>query len=267
MIQVGTSGYVYSHWRGVFYPSGLPPARWLWFYAQRFGTVELNGTFYRLPHEGNAEMWAGSTPPGFRFAAKGSRFLTHMKKLRDAGAGLERFCERIRGLGRRLQAVLWQLPPQLARVDLPRLEAFLVALAGAKLPRGVRHAFEFRSAEWYTSAVADLLDRHGAAFCEHDLVARPVPRPTGGWRYLRFHGSSALNPADPRPYHGQYGEAGLVHVAEDLAAWAARGGTALVYFNNDLGGHAVADALTLRGLLGEAIDLHPQVPPMQVQGA
>lgn len=185
-IRVGTSGYVYRHWKGVLYPTGLPTPRWLARYAEAFSTVELNATFYRLPPAGAAARWRDETPAGFEFAAKGSRFLTHMKRLTDTGLGVRRFFARLRGLGVKLTVVLWQLPPQMKRVDLDRLDAFLAAL-----PKRVRHVFEFRDEAWYLAEVCDVLDAHGAAFCEHDIVAKRPPRPTGGFRYLRFHGRSA----------------------------------------------------------------------------
>jgi uncharacterized protein YecE (DUF72 family) len=237
-ILVGTSGWQYDHWRGVLYPEGLPQRSWLARYAELFATVELNATFYRLSTPAACDRWREATPSGFTFAAKGSRFITHVKRLRDPARPLRRFFRPLGRLGPKLLVVLWQLPPRM-RPDLPRLERFL-----RRLPDGVRHAFEFRDPSWYHPAVCDLLDRHGAAFCEHDLVDRPPPRVTGGFRYLRFHGTSA-------GYGGLYGERRLRPWAEDLRRWRRRG-DAFAYFNNDLGGCAVRDALTLAGLLGAA---------------
>lgn len=236
MILAGTSGWSYAHWRGLFYPRGLPARRWLAFYARVFRTVELNATFYRLPTVQAVERWRDEAPAGFVFAAKGSRFLTHMKRLADAGEGLGRYFERLDHLRPRLGPVLWQLPPQMDREDLPRLERFL-----GRLPRDLRHAFEFRSEAWYTRAVCDLLDRHGAAFCEHDLVAKKPPRTTGGFRYVRYHGATGR-------YGGRYGKRALSPKARELSRATE---DAFVYFNNDLGGHAVADALDFLELVGE----------------
>ena len=237
MVRVGTSGYVYGDWKGIFYPKGLPACDWLKYYASKFDTVELNGTFYRLPPEGCAERWRDAVPEGFSFAAKGSRFLTHMKKLKDPLAGLGRYYERSGGLRPKLSVVLWQLPPMMSRPDLPRLDAFLAAQ-----PKDLRHAVEFRGEAWYTPEVCDLLDKHGAAFCEHDLVAKAPPRFTGGFRYVRFHGSEPLK----LKYHGRYGRERLKPWAEDLSSWA---GDAYVYFNNDWHGAAIFDALDLLDLL------------------
>ena len=247
MIHVGTSGYVYAHWRDVFYPKGLPARRWLDWYAQVFATVELNATFYRLPTAKTVDGWREGTPPGFRFAAKGSRYITHMKRLTDPGPGLDRYFDLILRLGKKLAVVLWQLPPQMNRADPERLARFL-----EKLPRtGLRHAVEFRSVAWYTEAICDVLDASGAAFCEHDLVAARPPRLTGGFRYLRFHGATGK-------YSGRYGRRGLRPFARDLSRSRQE---AWVYFNNDRFGHALQDALDLGDLLGQ-----PRRGPLRISG-
>ena len=240
MIHLGTSGYVYQHWKGIFYPKGLPAKRWLDHYARVFSTVELNATFYRLPTPAAVDGWRDGTPPGFRFAVKGSRYLTHMKRLTDPGPGIEKYFEVISRLRRKLSVVLWQLPPQMSKADPQRLAQFL-----GKLPRRVRHAVEFRSDSWYTNEICEVLDDHGAAFCEHDLVDRRPPRVTGGFRYLRFHGATGK-------YRGRYGKRALRPVAKSLQAFP---GDAYVYFNNDLFGHAIHDALDLSLLLEMRLDL------------
>lgn len=168
---------------------------------------------------------------------KGSRYLTHMKRLLDAGVGLRRFFRVASRLGPKLGPVLWQLPPRM-KLDLPRLDRFL-----SRLPAG-RHAFEFRDPAWYTDGTCEVLDRHGAAFCEHDAVARDPPRLTGGFRYVRYHGTTGR-------YAGRYGAAALRPRAESYLASAAAGADVFVYFNNDAGGHAVRDALDLLALVGE----------------
>ncbi len=236
-IRIGTSGYQYRHWRGVLYPEGLAQRLWLERYAALFDTVELNATFYRLPSPEAVERWRDVAPAGFTFAVKGSRYLTHMKRLLDAGAGLTRFYRPISRLGPKLGPVLWQLPPHL-EPDPPRLDRFL-----ARLPPG-RHAVEFRDPDWYAEETCDVLDRRGAAFCEHDLVARRPPRLTGAFRYVRFHGATGK-------YAGRYGAEALRPFAESYRRSAVRGVPVFVYFNNDLGGHAVRDALDLLALVGE----------------
>jgi uncharacterized protein YecE (DUF72 family) len=238
-IHLGTSGYVYRHWRGLFYPAGLPASRWLPYYARVFSTVELNATFYRLPSPEAVDSWCAQVPTGFTFACKGSRFLTHMKRLTEVGEGLTRFYSRVYRLGTKLGPVLWQLPPQMKKPDTPRLENFL-----AHLPRDVAHVFEFRDAAWYRDDVLEVLDRSGVAVCEHDLVPVQPPCTTGGFRYLRFHGASSR-------YPGRYGRDALRPVARSLRAWRRDGHTAWVYFNNDLHGHALLDALELSEMLGE----------------
>lgn len=233
MILVGTSGYAYDHWRGVLYPEGFPKSRWLSRYAETFSTVELNATFYRFPSARAAARWRESTPPGFVFAVKGSRFLTHMKRLQAPPESLARFFAPLAELGGKLRVILWQLPPGM-RPDPARLDRFL-----AHMPPGLRCAVEVRDPSWYSEEVCAVLDRRGAALCEHDLC-QPPPRPTGGFRYLRFHGATAR-------YAGRYGKAALAPVACDLLRWK---GDVFAYFNNDVGGAAVLDALDLCALVG-----------------
>jgi uncharacterized protein YecE (DUF72 family) len=228
---------MYRHWRGVLYREGLPQRRWLERYVEVFDTVEMNATFYRLPSAETVERWRDLAPRGFVFAVKGSRYLTHLKRLLDVGRGLDRFYGPVARFGPKLGPVLWQLPPHL-KPDLPRLDAFL-----ARLPAG-RHAVEFRDPAWYAEETCAVLDRHGAAFCEHDNVKRGPPRLTGRFRYVRFHGTSGR-------YSGRYGAAALRPFAESYLDSAARGVDVFVYFNNDLGGHAVRDAVDLLALVGE----------------
>jgi uncharacterized protein YecE (DUF72 family) len=228
---------MYRHWRGLLYPDGLAQRRWLERYVRFFDTVEVNATFYRLPAAETVETWRDTAPPRFTFAVKGSRYLTHLKRLLDTGEGIRRFYAPISRFGAKLGPVLWQLPPHM-KPDLPRLDDFL-----AHLPAG-RHAVEFRDPAWYTHETCDVLDRHAAAFCEHDQVKRAPPRLTGRFRYVRFHGTTGR-------YSGRYGAAALRPFAESYLASAARGVDVFVYFNNDLGGHAVRDALDLLALVGE----------------
>jgi uncharacterized protein YecE (DUF72 family) len=235
-IRVGTSGYMYRHWRGVLYSQGQPQGTWLERYAAVFDTVEMNATFYRLPSADSVQRWRDAVPPDFVFAVKGSRYLTHLKRLLDAEEGLRRFYDPVARFGRKLGPVLWQLPPGL-KADADRLDRFL-----SRLPAG-RHVVEFRNAAWYTEEVCAVLDRHGAAFCEHDQVKEDPPRLTGTFRYVRFHGTTGR-------YSGRYGPAALRPRAEDYLASAARGTDVFVYFNNDVGGHAVRDALDLLALVG-----------------
>lgn len=242
-IHLGTSGYSYQHWKRLFY-EGVPAKDWLQHYARVFRTVELNTTFYRLPTVDAVDGWRRNTPANFVFACKGSRFLTHMKRLLDEGEGIGRYFAVVNRLGPKLGPVLWQLPPQMNRADAGRLEAFL-----ERLPNHTRHAVEFRSDAWYTREIASVLDRHGAAFCEHDIVRKRAPMLTGGWRYVRFHGAEAK-------YSGRYGKDGLAPHVRELTRWSKRtGADAFVYFNNDLHGHALMDALDFSELMGEPVPL------------
>jgi uncharacterized protein YecE (DUF72 family) len=238
--RVGCSGWQYKHWRGEFYPPRLPQTQWLEYYAARFDTVEINNSFYRLPERANFAAWARRTPPRFVFAVKASRFLTHMKKLKDPREPLTRLFGRMRGLGLHLGPVLYQLPPGF-HVDLERLRAF-----AALLPRGVRHVIEFRDPSWYRADVCDLLDRSGIALCLHDMPGSATGQQRiGPFVYVRFHGSGAK-------YGGGYPLERLTEWAEWLQQQRRSGAPVYAYFNNDVGGHAPRDAVTLRSLLEKA---------------
>ena len=233
-VRIGTSGWEYRHWRGVFYPHDLPQSRWLEHYAATFDTVELNNSFYRLPDTDTFAGWARRVPPSFVMAVKASRYLTHVKRLRDPQEPLERFWSRVVHLGRRVGPVLYQLPPRWRRNE-ERLRAFLAAV-----PRGRLQALEFRDPSWYTPSVEALLAEHDIALVLHDMPGSArQDRPVGSLVYIRFHGAGER-------YGGAYPRRDLDAWAERLAAWAAEGRPAYAYFNNDVGGHAVRDALYLR---------------------
>ncbi|MFN3467773.1 MAG: DUF72 domain-containing protein, partial [Candidatus Brocadiales bacterium] len=162
---MGTSGFIYPHWgNGVFYPEGLPQRRWLEYYAEYFDTVELNVAFYRLPTEVAFRSWYKRTPKGFAFALKGSRFITHVKRLKDCQEPLELYFGRARLLKEKLSVVLWQLPPRYKK-DVQRLETFIKFL---KPYASYRHAFEFRDASWMSEEVYKLLSEADMALCEAD---------------------------------------------------------------------------------------------------
>jgi len=234
MIRVGTSGWQYRDWRGVLYPQGLPQKRWLGHYAEVFSTVEVNSSFYRLPPRETFEAWRATTPPGFVFGVKASRYLTHLKRLRDAREGLGRFWNNAAGLGDKLGPVLFQLPPRFP-ADPPRLEAFL-----SWLPAGVRTAWEFRDRSWWTGEVFELLDERRHAFVLPDRPGFRGPLVvTGGGSYIRFHQGS---------------RSGSDYRRDKLRRWAERivglpVPEVWVFFNNDPHGAAVRDALFLREAL------------------
>jgi uncharacterized protein YecE (DUF72 family) len=238
-IRIGCSGWNYPHWRERVYPRGVPQRRWLEHYATLFDTVEVNATFYRLPTEAAVRGWVEQAPPGFLFAVKASRYLTHIRRLRDLEAGIRRFYERIEPLAQspKLGPVLWQLPPTFKRDD-ERLAAALDAL-----PKG-RHAFEFREPSWYVDDIYALLREHGAALVIPDSARYPFRELvlTADWTFVRLHQGS-------RGRRGNYSERELEEWAKRIAGWRAGGADVYAFFNNDWEGFAVRNGLMLRELL------------------
>jgi uncharacterized protein YecE (DUF72 family) len=251
-VRIGTSGYVYPHWRkGLFYPPGLPARQELAYYAARFRTVELNNPFYRLPTPEMFLRWRETTPSDFDFAVKSSRYITHIKRLRNVADEVALFMERAAVLGPKLGPVLFQLPPT-QQIDTARLRDFL-----ALLTPGQRWVVEFRHPSWHTGDTYQLLAEQGVALCipvggghEPDHIT------TAPFTYIRMH-------------RGQEPAGGFTR--EELTSWAARvralaasGKEAYIYFNNDWEGFALRDAVTFEKLLGtESFErpadvLHPQ---------
>jgi uncharacterized protein YecE (DUF72 family) len=245
-VRIGTSGYAYGHWRGVLYPSGLPRDRWLPRYAECFDTVELNGTFYGLPAREAVRRWRRQVPEHFLFAAKMSRYGTHLKRLREPAAWLDRFLDAMEPLGSQLGPVLIQLPPRWRR-DVGRLTDLLAAL-----PHGHRFAMEFRDPDWFHESVFDALRAHDVALCIHDLVEGHPNLVTAGWVYLRFHG-----PSRARRYTGRYPTLTMVGAARDIGNHARAGRDVYAYFDNDGAGAAVEDARRLRDQLLPKALRHP----------
>ena len=236
MILVGTSGWQYKHWRERFYPAGTPQRLWLEFYAERFATVEVNNAFYHLPERTTFEAWRARTPDDFCVGVKCSRYLTHIKRLKDPAEPVQRFLDRASALGDRLGPVLLQLPPSL-RIDLAALDETL-----SRFPSDVKVAVEPRHASWWTAETRELLEKHHAALCWADRRSRPV---TPLWRtadfgYLRMHEGRA----QPQP---RYGQAAL-RTWVDRIATTYDTGPVYVYFNNDPGGAAIVDACALADL-------------------
>jgi uncharacterized protein YecE (DUF72 family) len=230
--HVGCSGWMYKDWRGVVYPPGLPQRRWFEHYATLFDTVEINNTFYRLPPVTTMEAWGAQAPPGFTYAVKLGQFGSHRMKLRDASRWLPNHVDRVERLGPSLGPTLVQLPPRWRR-DAGRLDEFLDAA-----PKHLRWAVELREPSWLHDEVLEILRRHGAALCIHDLLPNHPWELTASWTYLRFHGPAALE----RKYWGLYGGRRLWRVAERLGRWLDTGHDVFAYFNNDYNGHAVTDA-------------------------
>ena len=242
-IWIGTSGWHYKHWVGNFYPPRLSGSRMLAHYIQHFDTVELNNTFYKLPAKSSLSAWRDSTPPGFHFAVKGSRFLTHMKKLNNAQDGLIRFLDAVEVLEPKLGPVLFQLPPNW-EIDIGRLAAFL-----ALLPADRRCAFEFRNPTWNTPQIYDLLARHNAGYCIFDLAGYLSPlQVTADFAYIRLHGPGGK-------YQGSYSDAALEEWVEKISGWTRRLAAVYVYFDNDDSGYAPRNALRLKALVRAR--LHP----------
>jgi uncharacterized protein YecE (DUF72 family) len=240
VIRIGCSGWNYQHWRnGVFYPPRLPPRRWLEYYAQHFDTVEVNATFYRLPKEQVVANWVLESPPGFLFAVKMSRYVTHIKRLRDLPPSLDLFYSRIRPLVRspKLGPVLWQLPANFHRDD-ERLATALDAL-----PTG-RHCFEFRHESWFADEVYELLCRHDVALVIGDTPERwfQTHELTADWTFVRFHHGT-------RGRRSNYSERELEEWARRIETWARRVDV-YAYFNNDRNGYAVRNGLWLKNRLG-----------------
>jgi uncharacterized protein YecE (DUF72 family) len=242
-IRIGCSGWNYDHWRnGVFYPPSLPSRDWLQFYARRFDTVEVNATFYRLPAATAVERWVESTPDGFLFAVKASRYLTHVKRLADVPVHVEKLLGRLRPLieSPKLGPMLWQLPPNFARDD-ERLAAALEALPG-----GIRHAFEYRHESWFDDEVYALLRQHGVALVIADRAGAAGLRRdvlTADFTYVRFHAGAD---AGGNYSHAELG--GWKHKLAELAGTV----DVFAYFNNDQHGYAIENALYLRDALGPA---------------
>ena len=244
--RVGCSGWNYKSWRERFYPRGLPPARWLAYYADRFDTVEVNNTFYRLPERSTFAMWRDRVPASFLMTVKASRFLTHMKRLREPEEPLRRLFSRASALERHLGPVLYQLPASF-HLDLTRLESFLDALPRIWSSRRIRHVMEFRHPSWYVSETFQLLERHRVALCLHDKDGSTIAEPmTSPFVYVRFHGTSGR-------YHGSYSNRTLDAWAHRLAEQVQNRRAVFAYFNNDPDAVAVDNALYLRGAIAKLI--------------
>ena len=234
---IGTSGWHYPHWQGPFYPPTLPASAWLEYYVRHFDSVEINNSFYRLPSLATARAWRDTAPPGFIFAMKASRYITHMKKLREPRRSLRTFLAVARALDRKCGPLLFQLPPRW-RCNPARLAAFLRAL-----PRGREYAFEFRDRSWHAPEVYALLRRHNAAFCIYQLAGFEAPRVlTADFAYIRLHGPAGY------AYGGSYTDPDLAIWAREIRGWKSLR-RVYVYFDNDEAGYAVQNALALQRLI------------------
>lgn len=233
-IFIGTSGWSYKHWKGTFYPEGLPDSQHLDYYLKFFDTVELNNSFYRLPKGETFANWRKAVPPKFIFAVKASRFITHMKKLKEPQESTAEFFKNIKGLKQKAGPVLFQLPPAW-KINTERLEAFLV-----HLPSEYRYTFEFRNHSWYTDEVYALLGKYKCAFCIYELDHHLSPVIlTTDFAYIRLHGPEGK-------YQGSYSNRELKKWAERCIGWSKEGKDVFVYFDNDQLGYAAFNAIGLK---------------------
>ncbi|MCU1488967.1 MAG: hypothetical protein JWM85_372 [Acidimicrobiaceae bacterium] len=250
-VHVGTSGWQYDDWRPAFYPERLPKARWLAHYAESFATVEVNNAFYRLPEASTFTAWKEATPDDFVIGVKASRYLTHVKRLREPEEPVGRLMERCQHLGEKLGPILLQLPPTF-RKDLGALRATLEAF-----PPKTMVAVEPRHDSWFVDETAELLAACGAAYCLSDAPGRRPPRwRTAGFGYLRMHAGTAA----PSPC---YGRQALRSWAEWLAGTYSASEDVFVYFNNDANACAPRDAARFAGVLERVGLPATRVPPVR----
>jgi len=237
-VFIATSGWQYGHWIGPFYPEDIRKTRLFDHYSSRFNTVEVNNTFYRLPEEETFTHWKEKSPEGFIFALKASRFITHVKRLKDPEGPVRNFIERADILAEKLGPILFQLPPRW-NVNTLRLGAFLEAL-----PKGYRFAFECRDPSWFDPGVYGLLRERNSAFCIFDFDFLLSPREvTADFIYIRLHGPAGK-------YRGQYTDEALKDWARFIRGWKKKVKAVYCYFDNDEAGYAATDALRLKKMLG-----------------
>ncbi len=237
-IRIGTSGWQYGHWKGPVYPSRFGTTRMLPAYARWFDSVEINSSFYGLPAEATVTSWRDATPPDFRFAWKGSRYITHLKKLKDPADSLERMYERADGLGSKLGPILFQLPPRFP-CNPERLEGFIELLRP-----NYRYALEFRDPSWHADGVLALLRKHNLAWCSYELAGFRSPiEVTTDFTYVRLHGPTK------EAYRGSYSDEQLAAWAAHVTNWRKTLRAVYIYFDNDEAGYAVYDASRLRSLV------------------
>ncbi len=236
-VLIGTSGFYYDHWRGLFYPEDLPKSRFFEFYTERFPTVELNSTFYHMPRLKTTQHWFEKSPKGFLFSLKAYRGITHYRRLRDCESELYRYLHLIKPLKPKLGAVLFQLPPSL-QMERGLLESFFEIL-----PRGYRFVMEFRHESWLCDDIFNLMKSYNVALCINDFEKRRMPmRVTADFSYVRLHGPTGR-------YGGSYSDEELGEWAKKIGEAAKESERVFVYFNNDFGGYAVQNAATLAKMI------------------
>lgn len=237
-IYIGTSGWKYKHWNGVFYPKELKQKDQLHYYYQLFNTVELNNSFYRQPTAENFSAWRAAVPAGFTYAVKANRYFTHLKKLKVNAEEIEEFLNNSAYLKEKLGPILFQLPPHW-HINTERLAHFL-----ALLPKGFRYVFEFRNQTWYHEEVNDLLANYNAAFCIYELAGHSSPLSvTADFVYVRLHGPGAK-------YQGSYNDETLKTWANFAENMVNSDKDIYIYFDNDQAGYAAFNAKRLNEMVG-----------------
>jgi uncharacterized protein YecE (DUF72 family) len=232
-VHIGTSGWHYLHWKGPYYPKDLPAKDFLTQYAKDFQTVEINNTFYKLPEVTTLIKWQAEVPKNFLFSVKASRYITHVKKLKDPKSTLKKFFSRIEHLKKNIAVILFQLPPKWS-LNLERFEEFLQAL-----PKGYRYSFEFRDSSWLCEEVYALLKKRKHTLCLYEFAGKKTPhRVTAKFVYVRLHGPK-------RAYQGSYSSRVLDTWAKQFNDWAKKGIEVFCYFDNDEKGYAPKNALKL----------------------
>lgn len=230
---IGTSGWHYKHWKGTFYPEELSNRDHFSYYSSIFSTVEINNSFYKLPSLKTFSDWRKASPGNFTFSVKGSRFITHMKKLNVTGTSIRKFFTRADRLKEKLGPILFQLPPKW-KMNQERLSNFL-----QRIPKNHRYVFEFRNTTWYTPQVYELLRRHNAAFCIYELAHHLTPLEiTADFVYVRLHGPG-------EKYQGNYTQGELTKWSMRCKEWSKKGKDVYVYFDNDQAAHAAFNARKL----------------------
>lgn len=237
LIHIGTSGWHYPHWKGPFYPLQYSDSALLSYYMKYFHTAEINNSFYQIPQKKTLELWRNTVPGNFNFSVKASRYITHMKKLKDPHQPVSHFLQRIDTLGNKRGPILFQLPPRW-KCNPERLESFLKIL-----PKNYRYTFEFRDPSWFNSQVYEILTRYKASFCIYDLDGRLSPKKiTADFVYIRLHGPDG-------PYQGKYNQKTLSDWSSDFSRWSQQNKEVYCYFDNDQAGFAVQNAWELQELI------------------
>lgn len=234
---IGTSGWMYKHWKGPFYPEKISNVNMLSFYTDHFLTVEVNNTFYRLPTAKTVQNWRDKTPEQFIFAIKANQYITHRKYLKDGQETVKKFFSIIKILDTKLGPILFQLPPNW-NINLERITEFIKIL-----PKNYLYVFEMRHPSWYTQEIYDLFKDYNIALCIHDFYGEITPLEiTANFIYIRFHGAKGH-------YLGDYSTEQIKQWADKIIEWIKQNLTIFAYFNNDAFGWAVKNALELKSNL------------------